>query len=565
MNRRAPLLNRATGYALGFAALAACNDPFPPNTTPPPEVEDCGASLEWLLDSGGTYTQTPPVDMFKPLPHPTTECPFYRGGWQNFLLATQPVDAKGTPAFVTEAYKTIDDVFTPRVAHGPNRSFLGDIKQAGLRETLIDRNGNTLYYGIQVNQAFSDFIHVNQLETSAAIQAYSKDAVKKNLFFPAGLVEMKSAWQLVEGTPDQIADQTKNYISMVTSVPTMHMVTDPSTGEKTLTENRDEPRAGVTVRLLALHVVFTLPGHPEFIWASFEHTLGPPDAGAADHKRDLAPTFEGANPTDADMTNHNISVPVTLDNFYSLYNPGTPVNRSNSSITEAMLNLDETKQKFVDPVTGDPQQTPIYRMFPASKSNTTVPDGAVTSLNHNVEAVFKMAVDANQLPANDKRQNYRLLGGQWMDRPEFYRSDFPIQNDPSNPYAQDQTLANGDTNPNYVPGLSVGLTKFNADIKDAGSDSPYSILAGEDRMSSVAMESFTQPPGNFNNCFTCHNTQAINAKGVPFARQGGVKLLDPGLLNVSHIISQFVLEDCGNSVVTDPDGTQRADCTAPPQ
>jgi hypothetical protein len=83
-----------------------------------------------------------------------------------------------------------------------------------------------------------------------------------------------------------------------------------------------------------------------------------------------------------------------------------------------------------------------------------------------------------------------------------------------------------------------------ADIAANGSDSGFSLTAGEDRMSSTAMESFTQAPGAFNNCFTCHNTQAITANGVPLVKDtGGIKLLDPGLLNVSHILSQFLLEE----------------------
>ena len=82
------------------------------------------------------------------------------------------------------------------------------------------------------------------------------------------------------------------------------------------------------------------------------------------------------------------------------------------------------------------------------------------------------------------------------------------------------------------------------DLLENGTDSPFSILAGEDRMSSTAMESFTQSPAAFPNCFSCHNTQAITARGVPLAKDGsGRKLLDPKLLNVSHVFSQFVLEE----------------------
>jgi len=77
------------------------------------------------------------------------------------------------------------------------------------------------------------------------------------------------------------------------------------------------------------------------------------------------------------------------------------------------------------------------------------------------------------------------------------------------------------------------------------------------------MESFTQAPGSFDNCLTCHNTQAITAKGVTLNRdRGGVKLLDPGLLNVSHVLSHFVLEECTapEDLVTNSDGSQTAVC-----
>jgi hypothetical protein len=537
MKTQRHLLISVSTWAFGLAALVGCNDPSGIDSTDH-SLEDCASSREWILSSTGDYVPTPELEMFKPLPHPTTECPFYRGGWQNFLRATQP-DATGTPALVTSAYPTIDDVFQSKVAHTGARSYLGDIKQAGQREILIDQNGNTLYYSIQVNPAYADFIHLNHLETSKAIQAYpnSTDPAMKNLFFPAGVAEFKAAWQVVEGA-DQAAidEQTKDYISFKTSVPTMHAVIDPKTGLQTITENRDQPRPNVTVRLLAIHVVFTLPGHPEFIWASFEHTKGAPDAASVDMRRDLAPIVIG-HPTD-------LTQPVTMDNTYSLYKAGTPINKSNASIAENDLHLDEAKQKFLN-ADGSPQQTSVFRVFSGSKSNTDEPDQAITSLNHNVEAVFNEAATSGALPDTDKRQFYRLLGGQWMDQPQFFHINFPIQNDATNPYAQepksDADVAAG--------GFGVGISKFTDSIKADGSDSPYSILAGEDRMSSTAMESFTQPSGNFNNCFTCHNTQAINSNGVPLIRQpGSVKLLDPGLLNVSHVISQFVLEDCGNNL-----------------
>ncbi len=379
--------------------------------------------------------------MFKPLPHPTTECPFYRGGWQNFLIATQP-DSTGKPALVTDLFPAADAIFTPKNAPTGTLSYLGDVKQAGLRETLIDQNGNTLYYSIEVNPAFADFIKQNGLTTSKAIQAYP--TATPNLFFPPGVAEFKAAWQLVEGDQATIDAATQNYISFKTTIPTLRQTTDAN-GNKQIIEDRTVP-ISATVRLLAIHVVFTLPGHPEFIWASFEHTTGPPDSGAADGHRDLAPTFEGANPSDADKTNHLVTTPAAMAGNYLLYKDGTPVNASNASISENSLNL--TGQKFMDP-SGGPQTTPIYRMFPASKSNTTDPDDAVTSLNHNVESGVhrrhqhgraaelrqarllppgRRAVDGSaqvfprRLP-DPERRDQPVRAGPWLERGHHERQD----------------------------------------------------------------------------------------------------------------------------------------------
>jgi hypothetical protein len=554
---------RAAICLFGFSALAACKDPMPPNTTPqnPTPLEDCPASSDWL-------PQTPALTMFTPAPHPTTECPFYRGVWQNFLMAMQP-DAQGNPALLS--YPTIDTVFK-RVnnPHGDSWSYLGDIKQAGERRILVDQNGNTLYYGIHMNQAFSDFIKNNGLQTAKAIQNYQ--ATAPNLFFPAGVVELKSAWQVVDPGDSTASDPT--FVTINTTVPTMHQ--DPTTGE--ITEDRSVPLMR-TLRLLAIHVVYTYPGHPEFIWGSMEHTnanlgAGESDVKAADGHRDVAPVIGEAtgqveNPSKDDPSNSKVLDAVSHNGFI-LYKADTAAAFGNVPMDEKDLHLDATKQKFLDSA-GNPQQTSIYRMFPASKSNETTPDGAITSLNSNMEHVF---AQANLDVTKDKRPFYRLVGAQWMDKPIHFQKDSPLQNNAASPYAQSagtMVPVALDSGPD-VPTMAIGPVQqdgsdpFTKAIVTDGSDSPYSILAGEDRMSSTAMESFTQPPGAFNNCFTCHNTQAINKNGVPVPGQsGGVQLLDAGLLNVSHILSQFVLEECAegpNAVLMSggANGSMRAVC-----
>ena len=491
-NQREPV--GAAACLLAVAVLASCGG-GPSSETPsgaPPEEEICAASLDWLPDP-------PAPELYKPLPHPASECPFYRAGWQNFLIATQP-DATGAPAL--RSYPTVSDVFVSARPRPQQRSWLGDIKQAGGRQILIDQNGRPIYYGIHVNQAYVDFIRANHLETAPAIKAASP-----SLFFPAGVVELKSAWQEVaEGEADSPAS---GYITARVSVPHLRQ----EGGH--IVEDRANPRE-VTARLLALHVVFTLPGHPEFVWATFEHSSGAPDTRAADGKRDVAPAGV-RNPLFTDPNNQNDAAVVSLAP-HRLFRAGTAANLANLAIAEPELALDEATQSFPG------RQTSIYRMFPASKANTIDPDDAISSLNHNVEALFARAASAGTLARGDQRGNYRLVGALWMDKPEHLRNDSPIQNDETSPFAN-------------RPG-------FIEDLQANGSDSDLSLLAGEDRLSSTAMESFTQAPDSFPNCFSCHNTQAVTAKGVPLDRdRSGVKLLEPKLINVSHVLSQFLLEE----------------------
>ena len=519
---------RMACFALSSLAFAACNDPTKP-AFDPIEVEEeeiCEASADWLPN-------TPELPQFLPVPHPAGECPFYRSGWQNFLIAMQPVGDDGHPAMLD--YPTIDTVFAHTKVHPMTRSYLGDIKQAGARQIVVDQNGSTLYYGIAMNAAFKDFILQNKLDTPDALRNYP--TTHPNLIFPPGVVEFKSAWQIVEGDAASVAEQTKDFISMKTTVPTLSQ--DPVTGA--IKEDRDHAMP-VTVRLLAIHVVSTLVGHPEFVWASFEHSTamanGATDVRAADGQRDVAPIGpDDLNPDPVDL-NRSVTKPADGLHDYILYKKGTATNVASKPFdSESQMHL--VGQKFLNPDM-TPQQTSIYRMFPASKSNTTDPDAAITSLNHNVEALFNQAKANGTLHSNDKRGNYRLVGAQWMDKPRYFDINKPIQNDPtSSPMVAGPHVSQEGEMVDAVP-----ATTFANDIKENGSDSVYSILAGEDRMSSTAMESFTQAPGAFNNCFTCHNTQAITANGVPLVKDtGGIKLLDPGLLNVSHILSQFLLEE----------------------
>jgi hypothetical protein len=659
--------------ALGaLACLASCKDPTtfdatklgasssdggPMTQSVPPFNEDCPAGDDWIPASGGP---PPPVRMFTPPPHPDTECPFYRGAYQNFLIATTPL-ADGTPAIVR--YATLDDAFitskpnhlirntgdpsadpyaNPSGASGAitvrqnptatGKAWLGAVRQAGQRNVLVDQNHHSLYYGIHMNQAFVDFIKANGLQTVNGILN-----VDPNLEFPAGLVEFKSAWTDIDpldfrdkngnlGTPNGIVPKPNdvyasdpgdysNYITTNAWIPWLSQ--DPVTGE--IKEDADHPVLR-KMALVAIHCVYTFPGHPEFVWGSIQHvnineidpaaqafagveTLGAPDS----QPNTLGPGGTPALPSLGDQGNTMVTVSPSMHNFL-LFQGGTPENKANQALNEGIgpgfLTFEEKTQSFPN------QQTSAYRVFPGAKSTTLAPDSAVFSLNSNINALFKSAIDSKLIDPNvDKRQHYRLVAAVWMDKPAFFglgdkQADgtYPgmlLQNDDTSPLVigakqnppniypnvSQGTFCGTPLDPTNTSGDSPRATGFNntvpgcvtrADSLDlvdagaiapvtgpdgrfapadpskdfatvqAGTDSEFSILGGEDRLSSTAMETFTQT-GQFNNCFTCHNTQPVTVNGTPASLASSVPVLIPrsAKLNVSHLFSEFVLRECG--------------------
>jgi hypothetical protein len=476
----------------------------------------CAAGADWL-------PHTPSVTMEQPAPHPAPECPFYRGGFQSFLIATEPDPSTGEAALTS--YATVDDAFDKSVplaagalapvgAHRGTslRAWLGQVKQAGGHQIVIDQDGHPLYYGIHVNQAFADFVTASGLRTRQGVQ----DA-DPGLRLPPGVVTLQSTWKDVDPA-DGVAGDYADYITTKAWVARLHQ--DLTTGA--ITEDVNAPRE-IQVALVALHVAYALPGHPELIWTTFEHT------GAAGES-DLAPVA-AQRPAPQDPLNRNAAQPASADSFL-IYQGGAPMSVSNTPFTQRDMRLDEVTQSFQ-------QRTSIYRMFPGSRSHKDSVDPEIVTLNQSVRALFQRSVAS--LGASDKRGHYRLVGGLWLDKPEAFALDSALQNDAQNPFVG-MGADGGMTGSGSVP-----LDTFAADIHLNGTDSQWSILAGQDRLTGVATESFVQSPGSFNNCLTCHNTQSTTINGVPTYRDlpAAVKLLDAKRIGVSHVFSAFLAGELG--------------------
>jgi hypothetical protein len=655
--------------------MAACNDPtgfnLPGNAGAggggdggPTDLsgsfnENCPADPSWIPGDGGA---PPPVPMVEPAPHPDTECPFYRGAYQNFMIAAHP-NANGDPDLVN--YATLDDTFqsafnsnpyvrnsgtldpaksadpcvnsggaagaaTARSGAPTGRAWLGVVRQAGHRQILVDQDNHTLYYGLHMNQGFVDFVAQNNLRTSQGIMK-----VDPNLAFPPGVAEFKTAWKDIDPRdfpdgsgnlctangkvqpPTDFASDPGDYSNYITTMAWVPWLTqDPVTN--VITEDADHPVLR-KVALVAIHCVYTLPGHPEFIWGSVQHVnvkeidptvltfAGVQIMGMPDGQPDSIASDGGgpALPDPNDPTNAMVTFPPGRGHKYIFYSGNALESASNQTPADKDLGFDASAQTFAAP-------TNVFRVFPGSKANDLEPDTAVFSLNSNINALYAQG----NLPASDKRVNYRLVAAVWMDKPALFGlgvkngqtglySGLTFQNDDgTNPLVLDAMgskhnvhpeISQGTTcgtptgingNPpesgdvpgatsynNSVPGCDTraddlalpGATNpFSPPIDPAtaftnhtiGTDSPFSLLGGEDRLSSTSMETFTQN-GQFDNCFSCHNTFPTNEDGVsatdptclPPNSSTAPNCTSPTVMpfaakiNVSHMFSEFLVHE----------------------
>ena len=379
-----------------------------------------------------------PHEKAVPSPRPASDCQFYRPAWHRFLVATQPA-ADGIPAFLR--YPSFDEVFqaphalatpahtagkeavllslSPRNIERPNdptpgQQALLDNSQAGLEGAqggyLIDQHGRFVYYAIHVNPAFLQFLRNQGLTTTPGIKQMDPQFtfLGSDSDIQAGIntniVEYKSAWTIV----DEHHPPT-NYFVVSARVP--HYIVSDNTLSQ---EMKDGKKVFDTVKvaLLAIHVVFTLPGHPEMIWSTFEHV----QEKNGSIVRDNAPAASD-NPSLIDQNKA-----VSSDNF-PLYKANTLWKDGNQPISDLKTIAQYWDGKTQSFTKGMTVQTSVFRPYPGSKTNGSsmnpdhMEDDEIIRINNHATDMFKDAKAKGLLSRDDQRQNYRLVGAIWLDQP----------------------------------------------------------------------------------------------------------------------------------------------------
>jgi len=151
-------------------------------------------------------------------------------------------------------------VFLPRTLKTPDTTFDANT-QAGSNAVLVDQQGQWVYYTASINKAYYDYVVNKGIYTLTAFLSAPPDVT-----FPVGALETKSSWRIaVKDGTTYIPDAAKSFYTIDAQV---------------CKDAACQSFVPATMALVGLHVVGLIQGHPEMIWATFEHHLNAPDCAS---------------------------------------------------------------------------------------------------------------------------------------------------------------------------------------------------------------------------------------------------------------------------------------------
>jgi hypothetical protein len=355
------------GASTGAATTTSTAAPAPGMA--PASSGDCAAPASWF-----PHSQTPEPDPNQPF---NSFCAFHQWAWQSFLWLTQTTGGK----LRFETFPTVEDVIAGKdtastrgpmklavrtqKVHGPHQS-LNEVTQADSLGVLVAHGGRASYYAQYVNpQMFQQIVSLHWNDPKVLNQ------IPPNTEFATGDVELKVSWKIVE--PGEAASKYSNYYVRPALVD--RLVTGP---DGNVGIDKKSPPLAVQVALVGFHVVGWVQGHPEAVWATFEHD---------DNAPDLAPS-------------QSPSVPVSSRDW-AFYTAGTLALNCNQ-VDTSQLTLDAATQTLT-PV------TQVCRQFPFGMAAGTAPTDpnlrAITTLNASVKSQL----------GEDTAKSYFEVGAIWTN------------------------------------------------------------------------------------------------------------------------------------------------------
>ncbi len=259
-------------------------------------------------------------------------------------------------------------------------------------DVLVANNGSMVYYILFVNDVYAYYqagvsaglLDSSKFPTTAGELSKITDLARNNGVTLADsnalAIEMKTSWVEAVNLPD-----SNSYITTYAVVPVYKKVGDAAwvlSGEK-LTK----------LALIGAHVVGSVAGHPEMVWATFEHEDNAPNAAYkyvdVNGKVKMVPQDTGSNW----LLSNNASDPQTNVSHQHWSNTsGDTIVGTSGELTACNVLRTMPWGSAMDSLTNQ------------EDTSSAASNSEVISLNNQVYKLLK---------GNDIRKNYQLIGATW--------------------------------------------------------------------------------------------------------------------------------------------------------
>jgi hypothetical protein len=252
--------------------------------------------------------------------------------------------------------------------------------------------GSLVYYATIVNDVYAYFttgvddhaISATQFPTTVAdLSAITTFATAHGKTFPdpnALTVEVKSAWVEAAGLPN-----LSSYLTMTATVPAYNE-SNPNTWSPASPAQKT-----VQLALVGMHVVGSTAGHPEMIWATFEHFANAPKA-----------TYSYINTGGSTVT---VNQNTNASWVFSQTNSSGPFNQEHMSFSSPNI---VSQPGF----TISPSDTIRWKAFGAASDVSPNPiDGSTAASNTEIISINNSI--SGMIASGDIRNNYVMTGATW--------------------------------------------------------------------------------------------------------------------------------------------------------
>jgi hypothetical protein len=297
----------------------------------------------------------------------------------------------------------------------------GEAETNGVLEAQTPANGSLIYYATIVNDVYAYYA------TAMADKAFSPDTdgictpspgtpcfpttqpqLNQIVSFATGhttfpdatalAIELKSAWVVAAGLPN-----LSSYITMKATIPTYNPSVPPPPGTTTLTTTGQQT---VQLALVGMHVVGSAAGHPEMIWATFEHVNNAPSG-----------TYSYVNTSNATVpVNQNVSLVPTIGGASAawLFSSASATNFNVQNMSSNAFSSPATITANGAPAPGTISPSDTIRWKALGSASDVVPNPADPSVAaSNTEIIAINNSIQSMLASGDVRANYILTGATW--------------------------------------------------------------------------------------------------------------------------------------------------------